>query len=80
MDDKAWPSLNEAVSEELKSDSVISNVNTKGDAVSHEVVKISDSSEAVCYTVFLFFSLDVVSNSIYHFDDYLLKHIFITQY
>lgn len=49
MDDKAWPSLNEAVNEELKPDSVINNA--KGSA--HELVKVIDSSEVACYTVFL---------------------------
>ncbi|EFO27661.2 hypothetical protein LOAG_00814 [Loa loa] len=49
VDNKAWPSLNEAVNEELKPDSALSNLNTKGGAVSHEVVKVTDSSEAVCY-------------------------------
>ncbi|VDO27943.1 unnamed protein product [Onchocerca flexuosa] len=50
VDDKAWPSLNEAVNEELKPDNAINNVITKGGAVNHEVIKIIDSSEAVYYT------------------------------
>uniref|UniRef100_A0A0R3RXY7 Uncharacterized protein n=1 Tax=Elaeophora elaphi TaxID=1147741 RepID=A0A0R3RXY7_9BILA len=47
VDDEAWPSLNEAVSEELKPDNAISNA--KGGIVSHEVVKVIDNSDAVCY-------------------------------
>ncbi|VDN93263.1 unnamed protein product [Brugia pahangi] len=50
VDDKAWPSLNEAVSEESKPDSAINNANTKGGAVvSHEVVKVADNLEAASY-------------------------------
>ncbi|VDM12219.1 unnamed protein product, partial [Wuchereria bancrofti] len=50
VDDKAWPSLNEAINEELKPDSAISNTNTKGGAVvSQEVVKVADNLEAACY-------------------------------
>ncbi|KAM3722858.1 La-related protein [Dirofilaria immitis] len=43
VDDKAWPSLNEAVNEELKPDSA------KGDTINHEIIKDTDSSEAICY-------------------------------
>ncbi|CAG9530145.1 unnamed protein product [Cercopithifilaria johnstoni] len=49
VDDKAWPSLNEAVNEELKPDSVINSARGSIMISSHEVVKIADSSEAVCY-------------------------------
>ncbi|VDK80752.1 unnamed protein product [Litomosoides sigmodontis] len=46
VDDKAWPSLNEAVNEELKQESVINNAKGSG----HEPVKVTDSSEAAaCY-------------------------------
>lgn len=52
MDDKAWPSLNEAVSEEQKQENILTNVNLKGSTISHDSVRgtdsAADSSEAVC--------------------------------
>lgn len=70
MDDKAWPSLNEAVNDELKPDSVINNV--KGSIATHDGMKVTENSEVVCYTFFcsFFWMKHNVSIELFPFDDF----------